>query len=90
MQRSLALNGKQMLPVNRFAPPPVASSARIQALVRAENQYQLSSAFGRSTAALNRLDAVSLEVENLLTKLVVDVIGPEQASDRLIQILRQP
>ena len=90
MQRTLALNSKQMLPVNRFAPAPVASSARIEALVRAEEQFQLSSAFTRSPAALNRLEMVSPAMENLLTQLVVDVIGPEQASERLIRILRQP
>lgn len=90
MQRTLALNSQQMLPVNRFAPAPVASSARIEALVRAEEQFQLSSAFTRSPAALNRLEMVSPAMENLLTQLVVDVIGPEQASERLIRILRQP
>ena len=90
MQRTLALTSKQMLPVNRFAPAPVASSARIEALVRAEDQFQLSSAFARSPAALNRLDRVSPAMENLLTQLVVDVIGPERASGRLIRILRQP
>lgn len=90
MQRSLTLNSEQMLPVNRFAPAPVASSARIQALVQAENQYQLSAFFARSPAALNRLDSISPALESLLTQLVVDVITPEQASARLIQILRQP
>lgn len=90
MQRSLTLNSQQMLPVNRFAPAPVASSARIQALVNAEEQFQRSSLFARAPLAVNRLDTVSPEVENLLTQLVVDVIGPEQASERLIRILRHP
>jgi hypothetical protein len=90
MQRSLTLNSQQMLAVNRFAPAPVASSARIQALVRAEDQFQVSSFFARSPKALNRLDTLTPAVENLLTQLVVDLIGPEQASERLIQILRKP
>lgn len=90
MQRSLTLNSQQMLAVNRFAPAPVASSARIQALVRAEDQFQVSSFFARSPKALNRLDSLTPAVENLLTQLVVDLIGPEQASESLIQILRKP
>lgn len=90
MQRSLTLKSQQMLAVNRFAPAPVASSARIQALVRAQDQFQVGSFFARSPQALNRLDSITPALETLLTQLVVDLISPEQASERLIQILRTP
>ena len=90
MQHSMTLNSEQILPVNRFAPAPVASSAKLKVLVNAQEQFQQSSLFSRSPLAINRLDNHSAELEGLLTQVVVDVIGPEQASARLIEILRQP
>lgn len=90
MQRSMTLNSEQVLPVNRFAPAPIASSAKLKVLVNAQEQFQQSSLLSRSPLALNRLDNHSMALEALLTQVVVDVIGPEQASARLIKILRQP
>ena len=89
-QRTLTLNSQQVLPVNRYATPPVSSSSRLQALVNAQDQFQQSNLFMGSTMALNRIDNHISELENLFTKLVVDVITPEQASERLIDILRKP
>lgn len=90
MQHSLTVNSEQSLPVNRFAPAPVASSAKLKVLINAQEQFQQSSLFSQSPLALNRLDNHSRELEALLTQVVVDVIGPEQASSRLIEILRKP
>ena len=90
MQHLLTVNNQQSLPVNRFAQAPVASSAKLKALINAQEQFQQSSLFSQSQLALNRLDNYSRELEALLTQVVVDVIGPEQASGRLIRILRQP
>ena len=90
MQHLLTVNNQQSLPVNRFAQAPVASSAKLKALINAQEQFQQSSLFSQSPLALNRLDNYSRELEALLTQVVVDVIGPEQASARLIKILRQP
>ena len=90
MQHSLTVNSEQSLPVNRFAPAPVASSAKLKVLINAQQQFQQSSLFTQSPLALNRLDNHSRELEALLTQVVVDVIGPEQASSRLIEILRKP
>jgi hypothetical protein len=90
MQHLLTVNSDQSLPVNRFAPAPIASSAKLKVLVNAQEQFQQSSLLSRSPLALNRLDNHSMELEALLTQVVVDVIGPEQASARLIKILGQP
>ena len=90
MQHSLTLNYEQSLPVNRFAPAPIASSAKLKVLVNAQAQFQQSSLFAQSPFALNRMDNHSLELEALLTEVVVDVIGPEQATTRLLKILGQP
>ena len=90
MQHSLTVDSEQALPVNRFAPAPVASSAKLKVLINAQEEFQQSSLFSQSAVALNRLDQLSSELEALLTQVVVDVIGPEQASARLIKILRQP
>jgi ABC-type glycerol-3-phosphate transport system substrate-binding protein len=90
MQHSLTVNGQQSLPVNRFAPAPVASSAELKVLINAQEQFQQSFMFSQSPVALNRLNNHSRELEALLTQVVVDVIGPEQASSRLIKILRKP
>jgi ABC-type glycerol-3-phosphate transport system substrate-binding protein len=90
MQHLLTVNNQQSLPVNRFAQAPVASSAKLKALINAQEQFKQSSLFSQSPLALNRLDNYSRELEALLTQVVVDVIGPEQASARLIKILRQP
>ena len=90
MQHLLTVKNQQSLPVNRFAQAPVASSAKLKALINAQEQFKQSSLFSQSAVALNRLDQLSSELESLLTQVVVDVIGPEQASARLIKILRQP
>ena len=90
MQHSLTLNYEQSLPVNRFAPAPVASSAKLKVLVNAQKQFQQSSLFAQSPVALNRMDTHSMDLEALLTQVVVDVIGPEQATTRLLKILGQP
>ena len=90
MQHSLTLSNEESLPVNRFAPAPVASSAKLKVLVTAQEQFQQSSLFAQSPIALNRIDRHNMELEALLTQVVVDVIGPEQATTRLLKILRQP
>ena len=89
-QRTSSLNSQQMLPVNRYATPPVSSSSRLKALVNAQEQFQQSYFNAESTLSLNRIKKHMPEIESIFTKLVVDVIKPEQASQQLIDILRQP
>jgi maltose-binding protein MalE len=89
-QRTSSLNSQQMLPVNRYATPPVSSSSRLKALVNAQEQFQQSFFNPESTLSLNRIKKHMPEIESIFTKLVVDVIKPEQASQQLIDILRQP
>ena len=89
-QRTSSLNSQQMLPVNRYATPPVSSSSRLKALVNAQEQFQQSYFNAESTLSLNRIQKHMPEIESIFTKLVVDVIKPEQASQQLIDILRQP
>ena len=89
-QRTQTLNSQQTLPVNRYATPPVSSSSRLQALVNAQEQFQQSYLDVGSAMAINRIEKHTSELESLFTKLVVDVIKPEQASKQLINILRKP
>jgi hypothetical protein len=58
--------------------------------VNAQEQFQQSYFNAESTLSLNRIKKHMPEIESIFTKLVVDVIKPEQASQQLIDILRQP
>lgn len=84
IQRNLTLHTLQMLPVNRFVPPPVASSSVLQALVTAEQQGRLTESMAKAIPAG---DARRKSMERLLMRLVFGDITPNQATDQLIEII---
>jgi maltose-binding protein MalE len=87
IQRNLTMSTEQMLPVNRFVPPPVASSSVLQALVTAEQQGRLTENLAQSIPSG---DPRRKALERLLMRLVFGDITPDQATDQVIRAIRRP
>jgi maltose-binding protein MalE len=86
VQRALSLSDQEVLPVNRYAPPPVASSAILEALVRSQDFIKHDSLQGLSlsTDEFRRITGV---IDRVLTPLVVGLGSVRQTADQLIQEL---
>jgi arabinogalactan oligomer/maltooligosaccharide transport system substrate-binding protein len=87
IQRNLTLRTEQMLPVNRFVPPPVASSSVLQALVTAEQEGRLTE---RLSQSIPSGDPRRKELVRSLMRLVFGDITPDQATDQVIRAIRRP
>ncbi len=85
IQRNLTVSTLELLPVNRYVPAPVASSAVLGALVAAQRQGEASSRIAHEIPASDpRFPRLLRE----LVRLVFGEVTPEQASDALIALLR--
>ena len=84
IQRSLTISIQNQLPVNRHVPPPVASSAVLEAMVTAEQQGQASEQIVR---LIPPQDQRRRQVAQLMMRLVFGEISPDQATDALIKEL---
>lgn len=85
-QRKLTLNNLDVLPANRFVPPPVASSAAIASMASSAEAAE------RSSALLLDLMANSATLPTLtgvLPKVIFGDLAPRQAADQVIHGLRQ-
>lgn len=85
IQRELTVSTQEVLPVNRYVPAPVASSAVLAALVAAQRQGEVSNRIA------HELPASDPRFPQLLRELVRLVFGettPEQATDALIALMR--
>lgn len=87
IQRNLTVSTQEVLPVNRYVPAPVASSAVLGALVAALRQGEASNRIAQDlTASDPRFPPLLRE----LVRLVFGEATPEQATDALIALLRPP
>jgi len=86
VQRALSLSDAEVVPVNRYAPPPVASSATLKALVRSQG-YVKSDALQSLALSSSDMRRISLVIERVLTPLVVGLGSTRQATDQLIEEL---
>jgi ABC-type glycerol-3-phosphate transport system substrate-binding protein len=84
IQRSLTISVQNQLPVNRHVPPPVASSAVLEAMVTSEQQ-------GQASADIVKLipprDQRRRQLAQLMMRLVFGEISPDLATDALIKEL---
>jgi maltose-binding protein MalE len=89
VQRALSLSDPEVLPVNRYAPPPVTSSATLEALVRSQGfiKHDALQPLSLSTHEFRRINRV---INRALTPLVVGLGSTQQAADQLIRELPQP
>ncbi|MCF8133078.1 MAG: hypothetical protein K9J72_08155 [Synechococcus sp. Tobar2m-G35] len=89
IQRSLSLSDHEILPVNRHAPPPVASSEVLEALVKSQNHINSDAleSLNFSTSEMTRLGRLT---DKLLTPMVVNLQSPEATADAIFRELPQP
>jgi len=84
IQRSLTISIQNQLPVNRHVPPPVASSAVLEAMVTSEQQGRASEEIVKLVPPL---DQRRRQLAQLMMRLVFGEISPDQATDALIKKL---
>jgi len=86
VQREITLESLMVLPANRFVSVPVASSGRLAALQQAQRQFnQLSKLFKASYSA-DRLRRIEPLVEDLLWKVMLGVVTPQQGTEALLRL----
>jgi ABC-type glycerol-3-phosphate transport system substrate-binding protein len=84
IQRSITIAIQNQLPVNRHVPPPVASSAVLEAMVASEQQGQASEEIVQLVPPLDQRRRL---LAQLMMRLVFGEISPDQATDALIKQL---
>jgi ABC-type glycerol-3-phosphate transport system substrate-binding protein len=84
IQRSITIAIQNQLPVNRHVPPPVASSAVLEAMVTSEQQGRASEEIVKLVPPL---DQRRRQLAQLMMRLVFGEISPDQATDALIKQL---
>lgn len=86
VQRALSLSDEEMLPVNRYAPAPVASSGTLQALVRSQG-FMKGDALQTVSLSAHELYRIDGVMDRVLSPLVVGLGSVRQTTDQLIQEL---
>ena len=86
VQRSLALANHVMVPVNRFAPIPVASSGRLAVMAEAQRQYQLTSPIREPSFSSARMNRVLPVVDTVVAQVMEGVLSPDQGAEALIKL----
>lgn len=89
VQRELTLQGRMLLPANRFVPVPVASSGRLAALEQAQRQIDRRSRLLNAAYSADRVRQMQPQVEALLWKVMLGVVTPAQGADAML-LLRPP
>ena len=85
VQRNLTFTETMMLPVNRFVPAPVASSAVLAAMVRSAEQSERTTALVQSLLSNPRTEKAFAAVIN---RVLFGELTPRQASEILPAALR--
>lgn len=86
VQRGLALESHVLVPVNRFAAIPVASSGRLAALAEAQQQYQQTSITGEILLATARMTRILPTIESVISQVMEGVISPRQGAEVLLKL----
>jgi ABC-type glycerol-3-phosphate transport system substrate-binding protein len=87
IQRAITLGSYTVLPVNRHVSIPVSSSRTLAALVRARDQGQQSETL---VPLLRPGEPRLARAEALVVEVVFGEVKPEEATPRMIRILRRP
>ncbi len=75
-----------LVPVNRFAAIPVASSGRLAALAEAQQQYQQTSITGEILLATARMTRILPTIESVISQVMEGVISPRQGAEVLLKL----
>ncbi|MEI6031394.1 MAG: hypothetical protein WCQ20_09555 [Synechococcaceae cyanobacterium ELA739] len=86
VQRGLALETHVLVPVNRFAAIPVASSGRLAALAEAQRQYQQTSIGGEISLATDRMVLILPTIQSVISQVMEGVISPRQGAEVLLKL----
>ena len=90
VQRGLALESHVLVPVNRFAAIPVASSGRLAALAEAQRQYQQTSVNGDPSLATARMARILPIIESVISQVMEGVFSPRQGAEVLLKLEPKP
>jgi hypothetical protein len=86
LQRALTLQNRMVLPVNRFVLVPVASSGRLAALEQAQRQFNERSKLLTASFSEDRVQQIEPLVEDLLWKVMLGVMTPQQGVDAMMRL----
>jgi ABC-type glycerol-3-phosphate transport system substrate-binding protein len=86
VQRAMTLESRMVLPANRFVPVPVASSGRLAAIEQAQRQFDERSSLLRASFSSDRVRQVQPLVEDLLWKVMLGVLTPNQGAEALLRL----
>ncbi|MFZ0409212.1 MAG: hypothetical protein WAM11_14035 [Cyanobium sp.] len=89
VQRSLALVSRILVPVNRFAPIPVASSGRLAALAEAQRQYQRTAPLHEPSSPSARMALIVPMLESVVSQVMEGVLSPSQGAEVLLRLESQ-
>jgi ABC-type glycerol-3-phosphate transport system substrate-binding protein len=86
VQREITLQSQMVLPANRFVSVPVASSGRLAALEQAQRQFDQRSKLFKASYSADRLRRMEPLVEDLLWKVMLGVVTPQQGTEALLRL----
>jgi len=86
VQREITLESLMVLPANRFVSVPVASSGRLVALEQAQRQFDERSKLLTASFSADRLRRMQPLVEDLLWKVMLGVVTPQQGTEALLRL----
>ena len=86
MQREITLQSLMVLPANRYVSVPVASSGRLAALEQAQRQFDQRSKLFKASYSADRLRRMQPLVEDLLWKVMLGVVTPQQGTEALLRL----
>ena len=86
VQREITLESLMVLPANRFVSVPVASSGRLAALEQAQRQFDERSKLLTASFSADRLRRTQPLVEDLLWKVMLGVLTPQQGAEALLRL----
>jgi len=86
VQREITLQSLMVLPANRFVSVPVASSGRLAALEQAQRQFDQRSKLFKASYSADRLRRMEPLVEDLLWKVMLGVVTPQQGTEALLRL----
>jgi ABC-type glycerol-3-phosphate transport system substrate-binding protein len=86
VQREITLQSLMVLPANRFVSVPVASSGRLASLEQAQRQFDQRSKLFKASYSADRLRRMQPLVEDLLWKVMLGVVTPQQGTEALLRL----
>ena len=90
VQRSFALRNQILVPANRYAPIPVASSGRLATLAKAQQQALLLAPIREPSFTSARIRRILPRVEGVMDQVMEGVLTPVQGTEVLLKLEGEP